>query len=382
MRILHVGKYYAPQRGGIERHTQALAEYCAGHGDTVAALVHQPPGAWRSSRETIHGVDIRRVGCLAAPVYTPISPAFPLLLARALREFAPQVLHLHLPNPSCFAALALPAARRLPWIVHWHADVPPDSPDWRLRFGYRVYRPFEQALLAHAKAIIATSQPYFDASVALAPWRAKTRMIALGVDDAPAATRDPSAWPDTHGLRLLAVGRLGRYKGFDVLIDALASRPDDSLLLVGDGECADELRARAQANGVADRVRFAGEIDDARLASAYASADVFVLPSLDRGEAFGLVLLEAMRAGLPVVASAIPGSGVGSVVADGETGWLVPPGDAPALAAALARFEDAALRERFGVQGRARWSARFTLEHSARETRRLYAAALEESGVD
>jgi len=379
MRILHVGKYYAPQRGGIERHTQALAEYCVGQADAVAALVHQPPGMWRSARGTMNGVDIWRSGCLAAPVYTPISPAFPSLLSRALREFAPQVLHLHLPNPSCFAALALPAARRLPWIVHWHADVPPDSPDWRLRLGYRIYRPFEQALLARATAVIATSQPYLEASLALAPWRTKTRVIPLGVDNAPAATRDTSAWPATRGLRLLAVGRLGRYKGFDVLLDALASRPDDSLLLVGDGECADELRARAKTNGVAGRVRFAGGIDDARLASAYASADVFVLPSLDRGEAFGLVLLEAMRAGRPVVASSIPGSGVGAVVADGETGWLVPPGDAPALAAALARFEDAALRERFGAQGRARWSARFTLEHSARETRRLYAAALQET---
>jgi len=382
MRILHVGKYYAPQRGGIERHTQALAEYCVGQGDTVAALVHQPPGAWGSSRDALSGVEVWRAGCLAAPVYTPISPAFPWLLARALRESAPQVLHLHLPNPSCFAALALPAARRLSWIVHWHADVPPDSPDWRLRFGYRAYRPFEQAMLARARAIVATSQAYLDASLALAPWRAKARVIPLGVDEASAAERDTSEWPATRGLRLLAVGRLSRYKGFDVLIDALAARADDTLLLVGDGECAGELRERAQAKGIADRVRFAGEIDDARLASAYASADVFVLPSLDRGEAFGLVLLEAMRAGLPVVASAIPGSGVTSVVADGETGWLAPPGDAPALAAALARFDDDALRTRFGAQGRARWKARFTLEQSARETRRLYAAALEDSGAD
>ena len=262
MRILHVGKYYAPQRGGIERHTQALAEYCASHGDAVAALVHQAPGNWRSSRETMNGVQVRRAACLAAPVYTPISPTFALQLSRALREFAPQVLHLHLPNPSSFAALALPAARRLPWIVHWHADVPPDSPDWRLRWGYRAYRPFEQALLARADAIVATSQAYLAASPALAPWRAKTRVVPLGVDDAPPAARDTSAWPATRGQRLLAVGRLGRYKGFDVLIDALATRPDDTLLLVGDGECAGELRARAQAKGVANRVRFAGEIED------------------------------------------------------------------------------------------------------------------------
>ncbi len=376
MRILHLGKYYAPERGGIERHTQALAEYCTEHGDAVAVLVHQRPGRMRSGRETLNGVIVHRVGCLAAPVYTPISPTLPLQLARLIGAFAPQVLHLHLPNPSCFAALALPAARRLPWIVHWHADVPPDAPDWRLRLGYRLYRPFEQALLARARTIIATSQPYLDASHALRRWHAKTRIVPLGVAEAPSAPRDVAPWPSGDGLRLLAVGRLGRYKGFDVLIDALGARPRDTLLLIGDGECAAELRERAQKRGVADRVRFAGEVDDARLASAYASADAFVLPSLDRGEAFGLVLLEAMRAHLPVVASAIPGSGVGSVVADGDSGFLVPPGEANALAAALARLDDASLRARLGARGHARWREHYTLEGSAQATRALYLDAL------
>ena len=72
MRVLHVGKYYAPQRGGIERHLQDLAEWFVDHGDAVSALVHRAPGHWRSTRESLHGVDLRRVGCLAAPLYTPV----------------------------------------------------------------------------------------------------------------------------------------------------------------------------------------------------------------------------------------------------------------------------------------------------------------------
>ena len=376
MRILHLGKYYAPERGGIERHTQALAEYCSGQGDAVATLVHARPGQWHSTRETLNGVTVYRSGCVAAPVYTPLSPALPWQFLRALREFQPELLHLHLPNPSCFLALVLPAARRLPWIVHWHADVPPDAPDWRLRLGYRVYRPFEQALLARAHAVIATSQAYLDASLALTPWRTKARVIPLGIAAAPNAHGDPGRWPAGNGLRLLAVGRLSRYKGFDVLIDALATRSEDRLLLIGAGECEMQLRAQAQARGLSARVAFAGDVDDASLAQAYAGADAFVLPSRDRGEAFGLVLLEAMRAGLPVVASAIPGSGVTSVVVDGETGVLVPPDDADALAAALARFDDGGMRARFGTAGRARWAEHYTLAHSADATRRLYAAAL------
>lgn len=382
MRILHLGKYYAPERGGIERHTQALAEYCVGHGDRVGALVHQRPGCWRSGEETLNGVVVRRVGCLAAPVYTPVSPTFPWHLSRMLHELQPQVLHLHLPNPSCFAALASPAARRLPWLVHWHADVPPDAPDWRLRLGYRAYRPLEQALLARTRAVIATSQAYLEASHALVRWQHKTRVIPLGIAATEPGTPDATAWPHSAGLRLLAVGRLSRYKGFDVLIDALAMRPHDSLLLVGDGECAQPLRAQAAARGVAERIHFTGAIDDAGLASAYASADVFVLPSRDRGEAFGLVLLEAMRAGLPVVASAIAGSGVASVVGGGEAGLLVPPDDAAALAHALTQMQQPATRQQLGACGRARWQAHFTLEQSARATRALYELALAQDAPD
>lgn len=378
MRVLHLGKYYAPERGGIERYTQALAEWCVAQGDAVGVLVHQRPGRWRGTRETIDGVEVRRAGCLAAPVYTPLSPGFPLQLARALREFRPDLLHLHFPNPSCFAALASPAARRLPWVVHWHADVPPDSPDWRLRTFYRAYRPFEQATLARARAIVATSRPYLDASTALSRWRDKARVVPLGIGDLPAISTpgQAPAWPSA-GLRLLAVGRLSRYKGFGVLIEALARIADASLLLVGQGECERELRALAAARQVDARLRFAGDLDDATLAAAYAAADVFVLPSLDRGEAFGMVLLEAMRAGLPVIASAIAGSGVGSVVVDGETGKLVTPGDAPALAAAIDGMRDGALRQRLGQAGRRRWQAHFTLEATMPAWRRIYAEAVD-----
>lgn len=376
VRILHIGKYYTPERGGIERYTQALAEWCVADGNAVSVLVHQRPGRWRATQEILNGVDVRRAGCIAAPVYTPLSPGFPYALARALSEFKPDVLHLHFPNPSCFAALLSPAARRLPWVVHWHADVPPDSRDWRLRVAYRAYRPFEQATLARARAIVATSQPYLDASAALADWHAKTSVIPLGISEAEAldATIDP--WPANPGLRLLAVGRLSPYKGFDVLIDALTRIEGASLLLVGLGECEAALRAQARARGVEARIAFAGDLDDQALAAAYASADAFVLPSLDRGEAFGLVLLEAMRAGLAVVASAIPGSGVGFVVVDGETGLLAAPGDAQALAIAIGKLRDIGLRTRLGEAGRNRWRDRFTLDASARRMLSLYESTL------
>ncbi len=261
--------------------------------------------------------------------------------------------------------------------MHWHADVPPDSPDWRLRTFYRAYRPFEQATLARARVIVATSRPYLEASAALSPWKDKARVIPLGIGDLPAFSTpaQPPAWP-ASGLRLLAVGRLSRYKGFGILLEALAQVADASLLLVGHGECERELRALASARGLDARLHLAGDLDDDSLAAAYAAADAFVLPSLDRGEAFGLVLLEAMRAGLPVIASAIPGSGVGSVVVDGETGLLVTPGDVAGLAAAIERMRNPDLRHRLGQAGERRWRENFALEATMPAWRRIYTEAV------
>jgi glycosyltransferase involved in cell wall biosynthesis len=167
-----------------------------------------------------------------------------------------------------------------------------------------------------------------------------------------------------------------------VLLRAIAAVPDASLLVIGEGECRDALEDQARDLGIQARVRFTGRVDmdeagEAMLQAAYASADVFCLPSTDRAESFGLVLLEAMRARLPVIASAIPGSGVGFVVRDGETGLLVPPGDASALANALRQLAvEPALRARLGAAGAQRWQQEFTLDRAADRVLELYQQVL------
>ena len=165
------------------------------------------------------------------------------------------------------------------------------------------------------------------------------------------------------------MGRLSHYKGYAYLLEALARIPQASLVLIGDGEESANLRRLATRLGIDQRVSFVGAVDEASLQAAYAAADLFVLPSLDRSEAFGLVLLEAMRAGLAVIASAIPGSGVGHVVEDGVTGLLV---DAAALTQAIIRASDDALRSRLGDAGRRRWQQEFTLERSAQAILGIY----------
>jgi len=379
MRVLHVGKFFPPHPGGIERYCADLAAAQAASGIATALLAHADPGTRRARTLQVNGVEVTLAACHGQFVYAPVSPAFPRLLSRVVREFRPDVLHLHVPNTSAFWALLSPAARRVPWVVHWHSDIPGDSRKRRLRLAYQLYRPWERALLGRARAVIATSQPYADASAALQPWRDKVRVIPLGIP--PASTSAPapageSLWP-AQGLRLLAVGRLSYYKGFDVLMRALVQVPQAQLLLIGSGECDTALRALARELAIEPRVRFAGHIDDAVLASAYAQADVFCLPSIDRAEAFGLVLLEAMRAGLPIIASNIRGSGVAYVVRDGETGLLVTPNDAATLGSAIHRFaSDPNLRQRLGAAGRQRWQEEFTLQRSAQQVAELYQQVL------
>ncbi len=375
MRVLHVGKYYPPFAGGIEHFLADLLPALQGQGITVAALVHDSPAPASTASpqpsalpRSEDGAYIYRAPSYGRLLYAPVSPTFPFWLARAIREFQPDLLHLHLPNTSAFWALLVPAARRLPWVIHWHADVVSSAIDRRLALAYRLYRPFEQRLLAASRAVIATSPPYLDASAALAPWRERCHIIPLGLDPARIPEPDPAAharalalWGEP-GFRVLAIGRLTYYKGHDVLIRAAAELPESRVLIVGAGEHRQRLATLIQTLDLNDRVCLPGFQPEADLNALLASCDVLCLPSLERTEAFGLVLLEAMRFGKPVVVGDIPGSGAGWVTRRAGHGLLAPPGDVSTLTAALRELQNdpvrrralgqagmAALREQFGI---------------------------------
>lgn len=343
MRVLHVGKFYPPFAGGMEYFLADLLTAQTKMGLQVAALVHDEGPGWQA-RFPSPGTPpplIYRAPCLGRLLYAPLSPSFPYWLNRVIQEFHPQLLHLHLPNTSAFAALAIPRARRLPWVVHWHADVVASTIDRRLALAYQVYRPFEQRLLGHSQAIIATSSPYLDASLALRPWRDRCEVIPLGLDPSRlrVPTDDSLVWAEQtwggQGSRVLTIGRLTYYKGHEVLIRALARVPEARGLIVGEGEYRTRLEGVIQELALGDRVRLLGYQREEQLAALLSTCDLFCLPSLERTEAFGLVLLEAMRYGKPILVSDIPGSGAPWVVAQASNGLRVPPGDAEALAHAM-----------------------------------------------
>jgi rhamnosyl/mannosyltransferase len=176
---------------------------------------------------------------------------------------------------------------------------------------------------------------------------------------------------------VLFVGRLRHYKGVDVLIDAAARLPEPAhFLIVGVGPLAAALQHQAQRNGVADRVHFLGELSDEAVTALYHAADVFVLPSTNRAETFGIVQLEAMACGLPVICTEL-GTGTSYVNQHGVTGLVVPPQNSEALAAALRQLlEHPEQRRAFGAAGRRRVEQAFTREEMLRRTLAFYEEAL------
>jgi len=385
MRVLHLGKYYPPYSGGMENFLGDLLPALSARGISTMALVHAHAGRpqGRAGMTRVADVPVVRVPTWGRVLYAPVSPLFPSWLNRTLREFAPDVLHLHLPNTSAFWALREPRALRLPWVIQWQSDVVASVHDRRLALAYPLYRPLEQRLLRQAHSIIATSPPYRDSSRPLAPWRDKCRVIPLGLDASrlplpdPAVQRAAVALWVSGGARLLAVGRLTYYKGHEILIRALAEVPEAQLILIGEGGRHGRLQGLVRSLGLGARVHLLGHLPGPVLQGLLASCDGLCLPSIERTEAFGLVLLEAMHHGKPVISSDVPGSGMGWVVEDRKTGLLVPPGDVAAWIAALRELvADPQLRRVLGAGGKRRLEGQFTIGPIADQVVALYQETL------
>jgi rhamnosyl/mannosyltransferase len=354
VKVLHLAKFYPPDHGGMESVVATLADGLTERGWVTEVLcTHRH---WRTRVDAGLGpAQVIRAGQLGMLLSTPISPA--LVQQLRMRIADADVVHVHLPNPMAALALLLaPRPRRL--LLHWHSDV---VTQYAAR---RVIAPLERWLLQRADLIVATSQAYLEASQQLAAVRAKAVVVPLGIGANISRLVDSErlrAWRARvpSGRMVLAIGRMTGYKGFDVLIDAARELPGDvTVVVVGGGSLLDSLARRAAAATRGAKVWFTGPLSDVDRDALFAIADVFCLPSTSRAEAFGVALVEAMAAGKAVVASDIPGSGVGWVNA---CGLGVPPRDPLALAAALRRaLDDRALAERLGREARQRYLDLFT----------------------
>jgi glycosyltransferase involved in cell wall biosynthesis len=347
MRVLHVYKDYPPVIGGIENHLRLLAEHQARRGLDVTVLVTSRGPATTESRE--NGVRVIRAARWGEILSTPVSPR----LVSWLPRLPADMTHLHFPYPLADVGHLL-FGRARATVVTYHSDIV------RQRIAGWAYRPLVARLLDRADRVIATSPAYRESSPALRRVREKCAIVPMGVETAAWAAR-----PGVDEIRrrfpgpiVLFVGRLRYYKGLEYLIEAMQDVPA-TLLVGGDGRLRARLEAQARASRASGRVTFLGDVPQDRLASYYAAADVVVLPSSQRSEAYGMVLVEAMACGTPVISTELA-TGTSFVNRSGETGLVVPPRDPRALAEAIRScLGDPAALRRMGDEGRRRVRAEF-----------------------
>lgn len=383
LRVLHVGKFFPPYHGGMEVFLSDLIHEQRRQGLDAHALVHGDPlpedPPW-----------LQRVPVQFSLVYAPIALGFRKALERAIQRIQPDVLHLHMPNNSVFWALTLAQARDIPWVVHWHSDVVVSRIRAAVAIAYRLYRPFEQAVLEQAVRVVATSEPYLEASEPLRKWRGKCDVVPLGLgctSPSPTAELDPVlAWTAQEGgaLRLLSIGRLTYYKGFETLIRAAAGQPGVELLIVGEGESRKELEsliATHTRSGESPNVRLLGNVDNNEKHALLRSCDVFCLASRERTEAFGMVLLEAMHHARPCIVSDLAGSGMPWVVSKAGAGLQVcPDDDIGGWRAAFKHMQDQpAQRAAYGASGQCALHEYFSITACAQALAASYALAAPEA---
>jgi rhamnosyl/mannosyltransferase len=357
----------------METYVQTLARAQAEQGADVRVfcLHHDPAAATRTDGDG--AVSVTRFRSALSAARLDHCPG----LARALRRVEADVLHLQVPNPTMILAL-LSSGARLPLVVSYQSDV------IRQKARACLFRPLERLAYRRVRAVLATSPTYAAGSTFLRAYADRLAVLPGGIDLRPYLEPTAEHRAEAAAIRArrpgpiwLVAGRMVYYKGFPTAIRAL-SRVPGTLVLVGDGPERPALEAEAQRLGLADRCVFTGRLaHHLDIVPHYLAADAFWFPSNARSEAFGLVQVEAMACGRPVINTAIPHSGVAWVSPHEETGLTVPVDDPAALAAAAWRFlDEPGLGERLGAAGRRRAIAEFDHRVMARRSLAIYRQVL------
>jgi len=365
MKVLQVGKFYPPHMGGIETHVQVLSRELQKRVNVevlVASETKDEEEFWDDR------VKVTRVGTRLKLSGAPLCPG----LSSKIRRAKADLVHLHLPNPPAILSY-LASGHRGQVIATYHSDIV------RQQFLAKAFDPILRLFLRKCAAIIATSEKYVKTSPVLSDYVDRCRIIPYGIPIKQFSTYDSveiARIRKQYGPRLIiSVGRLIYYKGFMHLIDAMRNI-DGHLLIVGDGHLREDLENRARANNVFHKITFLGEVHNDDTVPYYHAADVFALASIARSEAFGIVQLEAMTCGKPVVNTDLD-SGVPWVSLHEQTGLTVPPNDPLALAGAINKLlDDPELRETYGRAARNRVDDEFDQDVMLERMVELYSEVL------
>lgn len=365
MRVLQLGKFF-PVRGGVERvmvdlmgGLSARGVYC----DMLCAAADGEAGATRLNDYS----RLLRTPSWGKVAATMISPSMVTMLRHVCHQY--DIIHVHHPDPMACLALRLSGFQGRV-VLHWHSDIA------RQKVLLQFYRPLQTWLLRRADVIVGTTPVYLRESPCLARWQHKVASLPIGIEPLHPCAEAVRALRRQYGGRhiIFSLGRLVHYKGYRYLVEAARYLTDDYVVLIGGtGALHGELQSLIRQWGVTGRVRLLGRVSDEALPAYYGACDLFCLSSVQKTEAFGIVQIEAMSCGKPVVATRIPQSGVSWVNSHGESGLNVEPCDARALAQAIMRVcGDEALYSRLAHGARERFHSLFTLDSMIDNTLTIY----------
>lgn len=361
MKILQVTNYYFPFIGGIEQVTRDCSDALKGEHEVKVFCFNHEKG---DKIDEVDGVEIIRAGCFAKVASQSLSFSYGKLLKKTLREFAPDVVIFHYPNPFAahFLLKHLKRLKNCKLIVWWHLDIT------KQKILGKLFKGQNKRLLRRADKVVATSPKYIEGSRFLQSVREKCVVIPCCVNDsrmhpdAGVLARAEELKKENEGKTVcLAMGRHVPYKGIEYLVRASKLLDENFLVWIGGrGPLTEELKALAAGD---KKVTFLGRVENDELVSRILACDIFCFPSITKNEAFGIALAEAMAYAKPAVTFTIEGSGVNYVSLNGLTGIEVENRNVAAYAEAIKKLaSDAQLRKTYGENAKRRVEELFTNE--------------------
>lgn len=353
MKILQIGKYFPPYKGGIENNTHhCCVELAVDH--EVFALVFN--GKKQTLKEKIQGIPVVRVGSFGKIYSQELTHS----LVYYIRKIKPDIIHLHAPNPIAVISILL-AAPFTPLVITHHTDI------IRQRVLKHIFSPFYKILLARALSIILYTEQYGLTSKEVKPYQRKFKIIPHGTSEKPfifsqkmeKQVKEIQENFTKNAPTICFIGRHVKYKGVDNLLHAVKALPGIHALIGGDGPSLKKSKKLAVQLGIHDRVHFLGKLHDFNKGAVFRASDIFVLPCLNRTESFGQSLVEAQLSKIPTIASDV--GGISEVTIHGKTGLVIKPDCIDELTKSIKMLlHDSEMRKEMGEAGYKRAKTYFT----------------------
>ncbi len=374
MKIAQLSPYFYPHLGGVESHVLELSKKLIERGHEVFVVTTKLEDT--SDEDVIEGVPVKRVEPITILFSTPIVPG----INQALLDEDFDILHGHTPPPlMSFSGARVSEKKDVPFVLTYHCDL--EIPNPLGPFIVAIYqRTLGTYTVSRSDKIITTTTTYGATSRAV--WYREADVIPNAVDEQRFhPSNDGTSVREELGIgdkkMVMYVGRIVYHKGLEYFVESAKYLDDQDVqyVLVGTGDFRPELEKIIRREDIEDRVMFAGRVSNERLPNYYGAADVFVLPSVSRLEAFGIVALEALASEVPVVISDIPG--VREVIVEGKHGLLAEPMNPRDIAGKVRTLlENPDMADRMGKKGRKRVEEKFTWERVAKDIEEVYHSLL------